>query len=98
MKRVKELAGKVSLAIKKGNEQGSRENLIEELFHDFNRSRVQVYKLNFVRGIFFGAGTVIGGTVIIGLFVWLLSLLGNIIPPLGSFFDAITASLEAARR
>ena len=98
MKRVKQIAQSVSLAIKKGNERGSRENLIEELFYDFNRSRVQVYKFNFIRGIFFGAGTLIGGTVVVGLFVWILSLLGNIIPPLGSFFDAITASLEAARR
>lgn len=81
-----------------GQEKGARESLLEELFHDFNRSRIQVYKLNFVRGIVFGAGSVIGGTVVIALIVWLLTMLGHIIPPLGHFFDGITHILETPRR
>lgn len=36
------------------NEQDAREKVLEELFNDFNRSRFAIYRLNFVRGIFFG--------------------------------------------
>jgi hypothetical protein len=85
----------VAKSIKEGNERGARTSLIEELFYDFNRSRSQVYVMNFVRGILFGAGSVLGGTVVIALLIWVLSLLGNVIPPLGDFFDGITRTLES---
>ena len=81
-------------SVKEGNERGARTSLIEELFYDFNRSRSQVYVMNFVRGILFGAGSVIGGTVVIALAIWLLSLLGNVIPPLGDFFDGVTETIK----
>lgn len=84
----------IAKSVKAGNEKGARQTLIEELFYDFNRSRVQVYKMNFVRGILFGAGSVIGGTVVIGLAIWLLGLLGNVIPPLGDFFDGVSQAVE----
>lgn len=57
----------------KAYERGARYAFLEELFYDFNRSRFQIYKMNFVRGIFFGLGSVIGGTVVIALIVWVLS-------------------------
>ena len=83
-------------SVRAGNERGARTSVIEELFYDFNRSRSQVYTMNFVRGILFGAGSVIGGTVVIGLAVWILSMLGNVIPPLGDFFDGITTTIESS--
>lgn len=64
---------KVTEKIKTDNERGARQSLIEDLFYDFHRNRVQVYWMNFVRGIFFGLGSVLGGTVLIALVVWLLS-------------------------
>ena len=85
----------VAKSIKEGNERGARTSLIEELFYDFNRSRSQVYVMNFVRGILFGAGSVLGGTVVIALLIWILSLLGNVVPPLGDFFDGITTTIES---
>jgi hypothetical protein len=95
MASVKNRLRAIGKTIKEGNERGARQSLIEDLFYDFNRSRAQVYKMNFFRGIFLGAGTVIGGTVVIALVVWLLSLLGNIVPPLGDFFDGISHTLES---
>jgi hypothetical protein len=47
------------------------------MFQDFHRNRKQIYTLNFFRGIFFGIGSAIGGTLILGLLVWLLSLFRN---------------------
>lgn len=85
-------------SIKEGNERGARTSLIEELFYDFNRSRSQVYVMNFVRGILFGAGSVLGGTVVIALLIWILSLLGNVIPPLGDFFDGVTQTIESGTK
>ena len=83
---------------KKNNEKGARRAVLEDLFYDFNRSRIEIYKMNFVRGIFLGAGTVIGGTLVIALLVWVLSLLGHVIPPLGDFFDAISTTLKQPAR
>lgn len=98
MVAVKHVFKKVSKRIRSDNERGARTSLIEELFYDFNRSRAQVYVMNFVRGIFFGAGSVIGGTVIIALIIWFLSMLGHVIPPLGNFFDTVSHTLEAGKR
>lgn len=81
--------------ITRTTESGARKRVMEELFNDFNRSRMQVYKMNFVRGIMFGAGSVVGGTVVIALLIWILSLLGSIIPPLGEFFDGLTMLLKS---
>lgn len=69
----KNIAQKAAERVKFDNERGARQSLIEDLFYDLNRSRTQVYWMNFVRGIFFGLGSVLGGTVIIALLVWLLS-------------------------
>jgi hypothetical protein len=70
----KHTAKKAATRVNRDNERGAREGLIEDLFYDFHRSRVQVYKMNFIRGIFFGFGSVLGGTVVIALLAWLLSL------------------------
>ena len=88
----------IGRSLKENNERGARKTVLEELFYDFNRSRSQVYLMNFVRGIMFGAGSVIGGTLIIALFIWLLSLIGNFVPPLGDFFDSVSGTLEAGKR
>lgn len=95
---VKSKVKRVVSSFKADNERGARTSLIEELFYDFNRSRAQVYVMNFVRGIFFGAGSVIGGTVIIALIIWFLSLLGHVIPPLGDFFNAVSHTLRPGQR
>lgn len=87
----------ITTSLRANNERGARTSLIEELFYDFHRARSQVYVMNFVRGIFFGAGSVIGGTVVIALIVWLLSLLGAVIPPLGQFFDSLGDTLSVDR-
>ena len=96
--KAKQKAQDASDGVKKGNERGARQAVLEDLFYDFNRSRAQVYKMNFVRGIMIGIGTVIGGTVGIALIVWLLSILGHVIPPLGDFFNGVSHTIEAGRR
>lgn len=94
---VKKLLRKVKNKIAADNERGSRENLIEDLFYDFHRSRKQVYTMNFIRGIFFGLGSVLGGTVVIALIIWILSVTVNIFPPLADFINGIIDAMQRPR-
>lgn len=94
------MAGPVKKAkekIAKDNERGARQSLIEDLFYDFHRTRKEVYTMNFIRGIFFGFGSVLGGTLLIALLIWILGLLGSvidIIPPLANFIDSIINAMQ----
>jgi len=80
---------KLVTKVKKDNENGARKSVIEDLFHDFNRSRAQVYKINFIRGLFFGFGSVIGGTLVVGIIVWLLSRFVDLPGGVGNFIQYV---------
>ncbi len=75
--------------VKQANETDARKAILEDLFYDFHRSRAEVYKMNFIRGIFFGLGSVLGGTILVALFVWLLNAIGLLVPSLADFIDSI---------
>jgi hypothetical protein len=75
--------------VKTDNENGARKAIIEDLFYDFHRSRRQIYWMNFFRGIFFGVGSIIGGTVVIALIVWVLNLLVDVPGGVGEFVKYI---------
>jgi hypothetical protein len=79
--------------IKTDNERGARQSLIEDLFYDFNRSRAEVYKMNFIRGIFFGLGSVLGGTILIALLAWALSFFVDI-PGIGNSIQQVQQSIQ----
>lgn len=51
----------------------SRESVLESMFDDMYRKRWKVYRFNFLRGVFFGLGSAIGGTAVLALFVWIIS-------------------------
>jgi len=95
-KKSKSVAKKVTDQIKKDNERGARENIIEELFYDFNRSKVQIFWVNFQRGIFFGIGSVLGGALIIAITVMILSRI-DLPGVLGDFIQQILDSLNARK-
>ena len=75
--------------IKKDNEVGARRAILEDLFYDFHKTRRQVYGMNFIRGLMFGVGSVLGGTVVIGVVIWLLSLLVDLPGGIGNFVQYI---------
>lgn len=52
---------------------GARRTVIEEMFNDYYDDRRNIYKMNFIRGLFFGLGSVLGATVVVALVVWVLS-------------------------
>lgn len=76
--------------------KGSVQGLLEELYQDMYDKRWQLYRLNFFRGVFFAVGGVIGGTVIIALLIWLLSLFDTL-PFAGHFIDTVRQTLESSR-
>jgi hypothetical protein len=73
---------------------GARRSILEELFNDFYDDRRNIYKMNFIRGIFFGLGSAIGATVVVGLIVWGLSLFVDI-PGIGDAAQNVQNSLES---
>jgi hypothetical protein len=67
------------------------------LFYDFNKSRAQVYKANFFRGIFFGFGSVLGGTLVVAILIWILTLLADIPGGTGDFIQYIVDTVQTSQ-
>ena len=60
------------------------------------RIHISTWKMilnNFLGGLFWGLGTVLGATVVVGLLILLLSKL-NSIPVIGDFFSSVLQSLQ----
>lgn len=85
---------KLTRKVRDSQEKGSREKLIEELFNDFNRSRFEVYKMNFVRGVFFGFGSVVGGTLVVAFFVLILNVFVDLPGGVGNFIQDVQNSIK----
>ena len=73
---------------------GARRSLLEELFNDIYDDRTRIYRMNFLRGIFFGFGSVLGATVVVALVVWTLSFFVDI-PGIGEAAQTAQSSLES---
>lgn len=76
------------------NERGARRAIIEELFYDLHRSRSQVYWINFIRGIFFGVGSIVGGTIVLAIVLWMLSFLVDLPGGVGDFVQYIVNTVQ----
>ncbi|HRC28133.1 MAG TPA: DUF5665 domain-containing protein [Candidatus Saccharimonas sp.] len=87
---------KLKKQVRDDNEKGAREAVLEDLFNDFNRNRFTIYKFNFVRGVFFGFGSVLGGTVVVALVVGLLTWTGQLIPGVAGFVDSVVDMMQRA--
>ncbi|MBC7943545.1 hypothetical protein H7X68_03555, partial [Candidatus Saccharibacteria bacterium] len=88
---------KIIEKIKEDNERGARQGIIEDLFVDFYRSRRQVYYMNFIRGIFFGFGTVLGGTVLVAIIIWVLGQFVDWFPLIGDFIKQVIDAIQRPR-
>lgn len=86
--------GKATEKVKKENEIGARRAVLEDLFYDSHSSRKQIYVMNLIRGIFFGVGTVIGGTLVVALVVWLLTWFTDIPGGFGDFIQYIVDTVQ----
>lgn len=78
-------------------EMAARRTIIEDMFDDYYKKRRNIYWMNFTRGIFFGLGTVIGGTIIVALVVWVLSFFVHI-PGIGQTAERAQQSLQSGQQ
>ena len=88
---------KIRDKVKANNELGARRAVLEDLFYDFNSSRAQIYRVNFVRGLFFGVGSVLGGTVLIALLAWVLSFFVSV-PGIGQALKQVQTSIQTTKK
>lgn len=79
--------------IKDSQVKGAPRAVLEDLFEDYYKHRKRIYWMNLIRGVFFGFGSVIGGTIVIALLLWVLSFL-HYVPFLNGIVDATQHSLE----
>lgn len=79
--------------LKHNNEMDSRRGLLEEIFNDYYKERRSVYMMNFIRGIFFGLGSVLGGTILIAIAAWILSFFVNI-PGIGDSVQQVQDAIQ----
>lgn len=82
--------------LKDDTAQAETRGFLEDLFDDYYRQRYKVYKMNLIRGIFFGFGSVIGGTLVIAILLWLMSFT-NDIPFVGEFSEKVQNSIESRK-
>jgi hypothetical protein len=66
---------------------------LEILFATDYIDKKKLYISNFVRGMLFSAGGIIGATLVIALLIWLLSLFGHI-PLVGPLFDNTKQTIQ----
>lgn len=66
----------------------ARDSVLESIFDDMYRKRWKVYNFNFIRGIFFGLGSALGGTVVLALVLWIVSWFIDW-PGVASFIDTV---------
>ena len=66
---------------------------LKNIFETDYISQWRVYKVNFVRGVFFGLGAALGGSLVIAIIIWILSLFSQV-PLIGNFVDTIRESLH----
>lgn len=93
MQRIKQaLQTRKQHKVKKQDAQAKRV-VLEELFYDIYNDRKRIYKVNFIRGLVFGVGSAIGGTVVVALIVWVFSLFVNA-PFIGQMFENAQNSVQ----
>jgi hypothetical protein len=96
-KRSKSSVEKATDHIKADNERGARHSIIEDLFVDFNRSKTQVYWMNFFRGIFFGMGSVLGGATLIAVSAVVLGMFVDLPGGVGDFVQRVLEAMKRGR-
>ncbi|HET6622715.1 MAG TPA: DUF5665 domain-containing protein [Candidatus Saccharimonadales bacterium] len=81
---------------KDGQMKGAQEALLQDVFQDLYRQRGKIYRMNFIRGIFFGLGSVLGGTVVIAVLIWMISWFVDF-PLIGQYFKELLQAVQQSR-
>lgn len=60
-----------------------------EFFHNWRRFAL----ISFMRGLFFGFGSIVGATILVTIFIWLVSMFGKF-PLIGDIFQETRETLQ----
>jgi hypothetical protein len=66
---------------------------LEVLFASDYLNKKKLYWHNFLRGVVFGAGSLLGATIVVAILVWVLSLFDTI-PLIGPLIDNTTETIK----
>lgn len=70
-------------------------NQIRELFESiYVANKWQIVRVNFLRGMAFGLGTLVGGTIVVAIAVWILSQTIDLFPWAQDFTQRLIDSLN----
>lgn len=75
----------------------ARREFMEGMFDDYYAHRYKVYWMNLIRGIWFGFGSVVGGTIVVALLLWALSFF-NEMPFVGNYVQAVQNSVQQVQK
>ena len=68
--------------------------VLENLFQDYYKTRAKVYRVNFFRGVFFGFGSVLGGTLVVAIALYILGALADIPGVFGDLIQFIVETVQ----
>lgn len=71
--------------------------ITDQVFNSMYEKKWQVYWLNFFRGIFFGVGSVLGGTLVIAVIAWILGLFVDLPGGVGDLVQFIVDQVQGAQ-
>ena len=89
---------KSSVGKKRKEQTGFTENLLNEIRELFESVYVvnkwKIVRMNFLRGIGFGLGTFLGGTIVVALVAWILTQTVDLFPWAHEFTQRLLDSLQ----
>lgn len=82
------------MAAEKDLTEGQRQAVREMLESVYATNKWHIVRVNFLRGIAFGLGTFIGGTIVIAIVIWILSRTVDLFPWARDFTQQLIDSLK----
>ena len=67
--------------------------MLEDIVASNHANKMQFFGFTFLKGIMYGLGIFIGGTIVVALVIWLLTQFNNV-PIIGPFLDKILEILN----
>ncbi len=95
-RRKKNLAGKTNPHYEPFSEQ--QKSYLRDIFEEvYTTNKWKLFWINFFRGIFLGFGTVVGGTILVAILIWVLSQSVDWFPAISDFTQRLIDSLSTGK-
>jgi len=68
---------------------------LRDLFENvYVANKWRIVRLNFLRGVAFGFGTFLGGTIVVAILIYVLTHMVDLFPPIRDFTERLVDSLQ----